>query len=105
MNARIRPSSPQNNGNVSLFHSARPLKKDGESSTNLAANARRNRLASTLRARSVDKNRFNQEDEPGPPSNIGKQLRKKRLQQQKLENSLLKGRIQQGNTNERTFTC
>lgn len=103
MSARIRPLSPQNSGNVSLSHSARPLKNYDVSSTNHAANARRNRLASTLRARSVDKNLFNQKDEDAPQSNIGKQLRKKRLQQQKLENSLLKGRIQQGNTNDRGY--
>jgi len=105
MSARIRASSPQNNGNAS-FHSIRPLKVDGVSSTNHAATARRNRLASTQRARSADKNLHNQgEDDLGPPSNIGKQLRMKRLQQQKIETNFRKGRGQQVNNGDRTFTC
>jgi len=99
MSARIRASSPLNSDN-GRFHSIRPL-KDGVSSTNHAANVRRNRLASTLRARSADKNTLNQgEEEISPASNIGKNLRKKRLQQQKITGSFRKVRVQQENSEQ-----
>lgn len=103
MNARIPPSSSPNSDNARLI----PIRslKDGMSSTNHAANVRRHRLAATLQARSADNNMLIQgEEELMPPSNIGKSLRKKRLQQQKIAGSFRKVRVQQGKS-ERTFAC